>query len=178
VAVVLAASAVAAVIDLWKFKVHNALTLPLLASGLLYHGVTGGAAGLAQSALGALCGFGILVVFYVLGGMGAGDVKLLAAVGAWLGVALTFYVFIASALAAGVYAVALIAAQRRFRETWVNLQILWHRVAAIGRHLAADDRVETEVSQADRRRRVIPFATMMALGLAALLLGAYLAGAL
>jgi hypothetical protein len=58
----------------------------------------------------------------------------------------------------------------------VNLQIVWHRLAAVGRHLAADDRVESEVSQVDRRHRVIPFAAMMALGLFALLACAQLAG--
>jgi prepilin peptidase CpaA len=174
--IVLAASLIAAVTDLWKFKVPNLLTLPLLAGGLVYHGVTGGLSGLAESGLGALCGFAILIVFYLLGGMGAGDVKLMAAVGAWLGMSLTFSVFLASALAAGVYAMVLILTYGKVRETWVNLQIVWHRLAAIGRHLAADDRVESEIHQPDRRHRVIPFAAMMALGLFALLACAQLAG--
>jgi prepilin peptidase CpaA len=174
--IVLIAAMVAAVTDLWKFKVHNLLTLPLLGAGLLYHGLTGGLAGLAESSLGALCGFAIMIIFYLLGGMGAGDVKLMAGVGAWLGMPLTFSVFLASGLAAGVYAVVLIVTYGKVRETWVNLQILWLRLAAIGRHLAADDCVESEVSQAGRRRRVIPFAAMMVLGLVVLLACARLAG--
>ena len=46
--------------NVWKFKVYNALTLPMLALGLLYHGVTGGAAALGDSVQGMLVGFAIL----------------------------------------------------------------------------------------------------------------------
>jgi prepilin peptidase CpaA len=119
--VVLAASLIAAVTDVWKFKVHNLLTMPLLLSGLLYHGIVGGQAGLGESFLGVLFGFGVLFVFYLMGGMGAGDVKLLAAAGAWLGMPLTFFVFLASASAAGVYAIVLLLLYGRGRETWINL---------------------------------------------------------
>ena len=177
VTIVLVASLAAAVTDVWKFKVHNLLTLPLLLSGLAYHGLAGGAPGLAGGVLGALFGFGILIAFYAMGGVGAGDVKLMAAVGAWLGMPLTLYVFLASALAAGCYAVVLIVACGRIRETWLNLLIVWHRLAALGRHLGAEERAEAQVNQADRRRRVIPFAAMIALGLVALLVAAWAAGA-
>src|SRR5262245_16625871 len=107
VAIVLAASLVAAVTDLWKFRVLNVVTLPVLLTGLVYHTVAGAisdagwTAGFLNSLLGALFGFGILFAFYVMGGMGAGDVKLMAALGAWLGMLLTLYVFIASSLATG-----------------------------------------------------------------------------
>ncbi|HZT82502.1 MAG TPA: A24 family peptidase [Gemmataceae bacterium] len=182
--VVLAGALIAAFTDVWKFKVHNLLTLPLLLAGVIYHTVmgsmseTGWSIGLLNSLLGALFGFGILIVFYIVGGMGAGDVKLMAAIGAWLGWPLTFYVFIASALAAGVYSVVLILAYGRLRETWLNLKIIWHRLAAVGRHLGGEDRIEAEVNRADRRRRVIPFAAMIAVGVVALLLWSWVGGAL
>jgi prepilin peptidase CpaA len=169
--VVLAAAVISAVTDVWKFKVHNALTLPLLASGLIYHAVVEGKPGLATSLLGVLFGFGMLLAFYVRGGMGAGDVKLMAAVGAWLGMPLTFYVFIASSLAAGVYAVVLVAfSQGGLSEVLLNFQILWVRMQTIGRHLGDDNRIEREVKRDDRRRRLIPFAAMVAVGLIATLL--------
>ena len=95
---------------------------------------------------------------------------LLIAVGAWLGMPLTFLVFIASSLAAGLYAVILIGVSGRLSETWVNLRIIWHRIAAIGRHLGAEDSVEVEVQRDDRRSRLIPFAAMMAIGLIGLVL--------
>jgi prepilin peptidase CpaA len=107
--------------------------------------------------------------------MGAGDVKLLAGVGAWLGMPLTFIVFLASALAAGVYAIVLVLVYGRFRETWVNLKIVWHRLAAISRHLGAEDHIEAEVGRSDRRTRLIPFGAMVAVGLIALLVWSWLA---
>src|SRR5262249_6687453 len=106
IVVVLAAALIAAATDIWKFKVYNALTLPLLLSGLLYHGLR---SELLDSLVGVLFGFAALVLLYVIGGMGAGDVKLMAAIGAWLGMPFTFYVFIASSLAAGAYALLLMA---------------------------------------------------------------------
>lgn len=170
VAVVLVASLIAAVTDVWKFKIHNALTVPLLISGLVYHGIVGGVAGFSWSALAVLFGFGSLIILYLMGGMGAGDVKLMAAVGAWLGMPMTFYLFIASSLAAGVYAVVLLCVGRNLGETRDNFLILYIRMTTLGRYFMADNRVEGEVSRADRRRRVIPFAAMMFVGFVSVLL--------
>jgi prepilin peptidase CpaA len=167
VTVALTAALIAAVTDVWKFKVYNALTLPLLVSGLIYHAWY---AELSGSLLGIMFGFAALVVLYIIGGMGAGDVKLMAAVGAWLGMPLTFYVFIASSLAAGVYAIGLVAWTGRVGETVVNLHIFWLRLASVGRYLGADDRVESEVRRSDRRTRIIPFGAMVAIGIIATLL--------
>jgi prepilin peptidase CpaA len=169
VIIVLAAVGITAVTDVWKFKVYNALTLPFLCSGLIYHGLAGGTPELAGSVLGAVFGFGVLLVFCIMGGVGGGDVKLMAAVGAWLGMPQTFYVFIASSLAAGCYAGCVILAHGKTAETWLNFQVLWHRLMAFGRYLGAEDRVETAVSQADRASRVIPFAAMVAIGVVATL---------
>jgi prepilin peptidase CpaA len=167
IVICLIAASIAAVTDIWKFKVYNLLTLPLLVSGLLYHALR---ADLLNSLVGILFGFAALIALYVIGGMGAGDVKLMAALGAWLGMPYTFYVFIASSLAAGIYAIVLMLATHKVGETIVNLHILWLRLASIGHYLASDDRVETEVRRTDRRRRIIPFAAMVAIGIVATLL--------
>jgi prepilin peptidase CpaA len=169
-AIVIAATVVSAVTDVWRFKVYNLVTIPLLISGLIYHGVVGGVPDLSKSLSGALFGFAILMAPYAMGGMGAGDVKLMSAVGAWLGLSLTYRVFIASAIAAGIYGLVLIVMSRKLLETWVNFQILWHRMTVFGRYLGADDRVESEVKRDDRRRRVIPFAAMVAVGIFATLM--------
>jgi prepilin peptidase CpaA len=164
VIVVLGATLTAAVTDVLRFKVHNVLTLPLLTAGLAYHAAVGGSQGFLASLAGALLGFGVLFGFYLMGGMGGGDVKLLAAIGAWLGLELTFYIFLASSLAAGVYALGLVLRHHKAAETWTNLQIIWYRLAAIGRHLGAEDRVEAEVNHPDRRGRIVPFAAMICFG--------------
>src|SRR6476659_7129766 len=89
--VVLIAAIVAALTDVVKFKVYNFLTVPLMIAGLVYHGFTGGPSALVGSALGLLLGGGLLMIFFLMGGMGGGDVKLMAAIGAWLGIVMTLY---------------------------------------------------------------------------------------
>jgi prepilin peptidase CpaA len=167
IVLVLAAALIAATTDVWKFKVYNLLTLPLLASGLIYHAIQGGPPGLAGSIFGAVAGFGLMIVLYTMGGMGAGDVKFVTALGAWLGLPLTLYVLIAGCIAAGVYAAILLVTAVSLRETLLNIQILWLRLACLGRHLGYEDRVEVELNQHDRRRRLIPFSAMIAIGLVA-----------
>jgi prepilin peptidase CpaA len=169
-AIVLVAAVIAAVMDVWKFKVYNVLTVPLLLSGLAYHVVVGGMQGLLGSLMGAAFGFAVLVFVYAMGGMGAGDVKLMTAVGAWLGMPLTFYVFVASALASGAYAVVLILASGSVRETWIDLQVVLFRIMAFGHHLGEDGRMEAEIKRADRHHRLVPFGAMVAVGLAAVLM--------
>ena len=167
VVLVLAAALVAAVTDVWKFKVYNLLTFPLLAGGLLYHAFHGGTSELTGSAAGAITGFGMMIVLYMIGGMGAGDVKFVTALGAWLCLPLTVYVLMAGCVAAGVYAAVLLITASSLRETMLNIQILWLRLNCLGRHLGYEDRVETEVKRQDRRLRLIPFSAMIALGLVA-----------
>jgi prepilin peptidase CpaA len=170
--IVLAASLVAGATDVWRFRVPNLLTLPLLLSGLLYHALDGPEA-LGQSCLGALLGFAILITFYVLGGMGAGDVKLLMGIGAWLGVSQTLVVFVAGGLVTGIYALVLILLYGSVRETCVQLRIIWYRLAILGRYLGAEDSVELAAKERNRHR-LIPFATMVAVGLVGLVACAYL----
>ncbi len=170
IALVLMAALIAAVTDVWKFKVYNLLTFPLLAGGLIYHAIHGGTAGLSGSLFGAFAGFGLMILLYTMGGMGAGDVKFVTALGAWLGLPMTLYVLMAGCIAAGVYAAILLVTAASLRETLVNIQILWLRLACLSRHLGAEDRVEAEVERPDRRRRLIPFSAMMALGLIATVL--------
>lgn len=169
VVVALVAVLVATVTDLWLFKIHNLLTLPLLASGLVYHGTTGGS---ANSLFGALFGFGALFPFYALGGMGGGDVKLAAGIGAWLGMPLTFWVLVVASLAAGLYSAVLIVTAGRFCGTWTRPRLVWDRVAAVRRRPDGGDRIEKAVRCGDRR--LVPFGAMMGVGLLALLAFAWL----
>ena len=88
---------VAAVIDGIQLKVPNWLTFPFIISGWAYsmaaYGIEGDGwlTGLGISLLGTLVGLALLMPAYAIGGMGAGDVKLLAGVGAWVHVQSTFY---------------------------------------------------------------------------------------
>jgi len=71
--------------DLRRRSIANRINLAGLAAGLVCHTAGRGLAGLAWSAGGAAVGFAVFLVFYCLGGMGAGDLKLMAAFGALLG---------------------------------------------------------------------------------------------
>ncbi|HVA47603.1 MAG TPA: prepilin peptidase [Pirellulales bacterium] len=113
---VTAALVVAAAIDGWKLKVPNWLTFPFIVSGWVYCGAAGGWEGLAHSLLGTAAGLGVLLPLYAIGGMGAGDVKLLAGVGAWVGATVTLYAFCLSAVVGGVIAVAMVAWRRAWKK--------------------------------------------------------------
>ncbi len=99
---------VAAVIDGWKLKVPNWITFPMVISGWIYSTAYFGWPGLGWSMVGTAVGLALLMPAYAIGGMGAGDVKLLAGVGAWVWGTTTFYAFCLSAIIGGVIALAMV----------------------------------------------------------------------
>jgi len=107
---------VAAVIDGWLLKVPNWLTVPLVFAGWAAGAWCSGFSGLAASIVGTLVGLGLLLPAYAIGGMGAGDVKLMAGVGAWIGASATFYAFCVSSVVGGVIAVAMVIYRRRWHH--------------------------------------------------------------
>lgn len=171
--IVAAVALVAAVIDIRSFKVHNRLTVPLAASGLLFHTVQSGAGGFAFSLVGLLVGFASLIVFYAMGGIGAGDVKLMSGVGAWLGLWMTLDVIIIAGLACGIYSLVVIIASGGWRRVWTNISILVFRVRTLAIHFGAAERVEKVVADvSNRHRRLVPFAAMVLMGIVAVIFGA------
>jgi prepilin peptidase CpaA len=116
---------VAAIIDGAILKVPNWLTFPFITSGWLYGLASGGFLGLGYSLLGTFVGMMLLLVLRNMGGMGAGDVKLLAGVGAWLGTVITLYAFAATAIVGAVMAIAMIAwSGNWFKHYAMSMQIL------------------------------------------------------
>ena len=92
----------------WK-KIPNALTFPVMIFGLIAHGFKSGLLGLIYSIEGLLLGIALLIVFYIMGMMGAGDVKLMGAVGSILGPAGVFKAFLFTAIVGGIYALIVLA---------------------------------------------------------------------
>ncbi len=168
--VVLIAGVVIGVIDVSRYKIYNVCTIPLLASALLYHIVQGGWLGLGTSLAGMAFGFGVLLVPYLFGGMGAGDVKLMAAVGAWLGLPTTLYVLVATGLAAGIYGMALLVVTGGVREAMATFVFGLYRPVSLVTPLSPDDQIKAVLASPDRRRRLIPWAAMLPVGIVAFLI--------
>ncbi len=120
---------VAAFTDLRSRKIPNWLTLTGICTGLLVNGLVSGWAGLATSAEGLLLGFGAYFVLYALRAMGAGDVKLMAAVGAIVGPSHWILVFIASAAAGGIMALVLMVWKGRVKQTLWNTAFIAKELA-------------------------------------------------
>ena len=103
----------AAINDLRFQKIPNLLIYPAMAVALGYHFVMNGLDGLLFSAGGLALGIAVLILPYLMGGMGAGDAKLMGTVGAILGIRGVFVAFLCTAIAGGIYALILFLVQRQ-----------------------------------------------------------------
>jgi prepilin peptidase CpaA len=107
---------VAAVIDGWMLKVPNWITFPMIATGWCYSFAIGGWSGLGWSLLGSVVGLSLLYVLYSVGGMGAGDVKLLAGIGAWVYVDHTLNIFIATTIVGALMALVMVGTSGQWKH--------------------------------------------------------------
>ena len=111
----LAGILVMAVINDLRFqKIPNLLTYPTMLVGICYHSVINGLDGLLFSTGGLALGIGLFILPYLMGGMGAGDAKLMGAVGAIVGVKGVFLASVFTAISGGVYAVILLLINWRY----------------------------------------------------------------
>ena len=116
---------VAAWIDGKQLRVPNWLTFPMVITGLMYSAWEGGWPGLGSGVLGMFVGLGCLLPLYAVGGMGAGDVKLMAGIGAWLGAATTFAAFCVTVVVGGVMALAMVLYRRSFKKHYANFLVIF-----------------------------------------------------
>jgi prepilin peptidase CpaA len=115
-------------IDYAERRVPNWLNASLAAAGLIAQGIYAGWSGVGTGALGMLVGFSVLIVPWLMHGMGAGDVKLMAAIGCWLGPWLTLVSFAVGGVIGGVAAVAMIASSGRAAHAMANVQTILTKV--------------------------------------------------
>ncbi len=104
----------AAIIDGWKLKVPNWITFPMVIGGWAYSLAFFGWPGFVWSLVGTAVGLGLLLPAYAIGGMGAGDVKLLGGVGAWVWGSVTIYAFCVSAVIGGLIAAGMVLYRRKW----------------------------------------------------------------
>lgn len=129
-AIIIPAALLASWKDYREHRVPNWLNAAIAATGLAAQTAYHGWAGLQNAAAGMLLAFGLLVIFWAIKGMGAGDVKFMAAIGTWLGPHLTVSAVAVGGIAGGVLAVGIIVARRRWGETLSNFRILATKVCS------------------------------------------------
>lgn len=110
--------------DLRTRRIPNTLTLGAALLALSVHTAIGGLGGFFTALAGWATGLAVFLPFYLLRGLGAGDVKLLAAVGAWLGPAMALWTALCGALAGGLLALVVALAHGYARRALANLGLL------------------------------------------------------
>ncbi len=149
--------------DLRTRRIPNYLTFGAALLGLSYNLVFFGWDGLAEGFLGLLLGFGFLILPYVMGGMGAGDVKALAALGAWLGPKGTLYLFVYMGLAGGLLALGLLIWKGHL---WRTIKRGWNSL--LNRFIVQGSCVTVAAPPAQKIQGV-PYGVAIALGMGMLL---------
>jgi len=118
------ATVYASFIDYRERRVPNWLNAALAVSGVLAQFTYFGWNGVGIAVAGLLVGFGVLIVPWLMHAMGAGDVKLMAAIGAWFGPTLTVLAFGLGALIGGIIAIIMIMATGKLGHAYVNFGII------------------------------------------------------
>ncbi len=116
--------------DFAQRRVPNWLNLALILIGFAVQACFFGWSGLSFGLMGMLTGFGLLIVPWLMHGMGAGDVKLMAAIGVWLGAGLTFYSFCYGVVIGGVVATVMILSTGRLQMACANMGVIMHKFSS------------------------------------------------
>ena len=144
--------------DVRERRIPNFVTGPGIVSGLLLHLAAGGWAGFGHAAVAGLLAGGIFFVVHVAGGMGAGDVKLMAAVGCIAGLPQLELVLVGTVVSGAVFALGVALYNRRLRETAHNV------VALVVHHRQAGFRPHPELNLTNAHTLRLPYALPIAAG--------------
>jgi prepilin peptidase CpaA len=121
---VIAVALAACICDVRTRRLPNALTFGAALAALCFALFQDGLSGLGWSAAGWLTALALFFPFFALRGLGAGDVKLLAALGAWFGASNALYLALYTAVAGGVMAIAVLVSRRYAKQAFWNLWLL------------------------------------------------------
>lgn len=155
--------ALAAVLDWCTLRIPNWLTLSGAAYGLAHAALASApaAGGLGNAALGWLTGLALLLPLYALRAMGAGDVKLMAMAGSFLGPWATFKSTLFVCIVGGAAALLFVARARASRQVAANLQAMLYAAATPG--LGAMTGLAAQAAHGSVGR--LPFGVSIAIGL-------------
>lgn len=122
---------IAGSMDLKTRRIPNWLTVSGFAIALAFR-LPQGTSSVVDGATAALVAFAISVPFFALGGLGGGDVKLLTAVAAFLGLDRLWVALLVTALVGGAFALVAVVRQRRLGTTVANLYIVLRSLGSRG----------------------------------------------
>lgn len=149
---------VGAVTDVRSARLPNRLTYTAVIAGLVLRAAMMGWTGLKSGLIGIAIAGGLFCVLYVMGAMGGGDMKMMAAVGAWVGRTHVLTVLVAIALAGGVLALVSIVFNKNLIQTVRNaVRLLIFRFTA-----GLEPHPEMNVQAPGSRR--VPFGVAIAMG--------------
>lgn len=151
----------------WR-RIPNWLTLACLILGLGLNAFLFEWSGLRQAGLGLGLAFLIYFPLYLLRGMGAGDVKLMMAVGSLVGWRAWLAIFILTGITGGIIAVAVLLSRGRLRHTLWNIWYLLHGLLHLQTPYANE---ELDVRSGKGLR--LPHAVSIAVGVGIFLAGGY-----
>ena len=127
-----------AVTDVKHGKIPNKITFPLVGAGFLFHLFQDGVSGFLFSLAGFAVGLGLPLIFYIRGGMGGGDVKLFASVGALVGPVDVCIGILFSALLGGLYAVGMMVYHMGWSQTAERINVLLLSLVCFRMNVAED----------------------------------------
>ena len=156
----------AGIYDLATRRIPNWLTLSGAAAGLGLNFFLFGAGGLRLSLAGLVTAGGVYMLFYLLRAMGAGDVKLMAAVGAFLGPGQWFQIFLISSVLGAAAAVILALRKRRLRSILSNVVFLASELL----HLRAPYLGKPELDLRNEKAIALPHGAVVGAAMVALLI--------
>lgn len=154
---------VAAVIDGLQLKVPNWITFPMIASGWVYSATLSpyaGWEGLTYSLIGTAVGLALLLPAYAIGGMGAGDVKLMAGIGAWVWGTVTAYSFAVSAIIGGVMAIIMVFSKNRWEMHHGQFWLILNEILTV----KDPDALASIAKERKPRMMLLPYGIPIAIG--------------
>jgi prepilin peptidase CpaA len=132
----------ALIIDVKERRIPNLLTFGGTIAGIVLHIIESGWTGLADGLLGWAVGIGLLLIPFLLGGMGAGDVKLLGTIGALMGAHFVFYTMLWTAFAGGLLSIIYLLYQRKIFTAWMTTRTTSEKFMPYGAAIFAGTVIE------------------------------------
>lgn len=163
--------------DVIERRIPNKLTFPIILWGFISGGIYSGFNGMLFSISGFLVGLAVFFIPFAMGGMGAGDVKLMAAVGSILGWKLTVYSALLTAIAGGIIVIGYMVYKGKIIGMIKNMGIhLIKWILYIIYLVTHSDRVygkyrSFNVSKIDEEKTYIPYGVAIAVGTLIVLAG-------